>query len=374
MPRRSIRNKRNTQSGAAFGSLPRFVVVHVLKFFDIYEVARLQRFVCREFRDAGQVRIRERGGRTLLEKGFAKLMGCNHQIIDTVRGELLLDASCEAGCRLDTLSDRMDEDDLSDEEKQNILKELKEIATASPYHWVYFYIANWYRMGFGGEEKKKQAVVWWNKAANGGNTDALYNLAHAYEMGNLGLTQSLTQSPTKANELYALAAEKGHACALYNLGCSYRDGEGVEVDFNRCVELLEQSAIQGYVHAQFALAVLFRDGSQDNENGNPMTVPKNNPLHFKWASAAAKQGDADGQAYTAECYEKGWGVERNYESAFDWWMKAAEQEDHIAQYYVGEYFEIGRGTDIDSNQALFWYQKAAAQGDDEAIVAVDRLS
>ena len=370
MPRRSIRNKRNTQSGAAFGSLPRFVVVHVLKFFDIYEVARLQRFVCREFRDAGQVRIRERGGRTLLEKGFAKLMGCNHQIIDTVRGELLLDASCEAGCRLDTLSDRMDEDDLSDEEKQNILKELKEIATSSPYHWIYFYIGKWYAEGLGGEETKKQAVVWWTKAINGGNSHSMFALAYAYQTGTLELKQSFA----KANELYTLAAMKGHADARYNLACSNRDGDGVAIDFTRCVELMEQSALQGHDDAQFDLSCIYRLGSQDNENGNPMTIPQNLPLHFKWALAAAKQGHIGGEAYTAECYEKGWGVESSHTFAFEWWMKAAEQEDSIAQYYVGDFFEIGRGRDIDLIQALSWYRKAAAQGDQEAIDAVERLS
>ena len=52
MPRRSKRIKTATQSGGTFGNLPRAIVVHMLKNFDIYEVARLQRFVCREFRDA----------------------------------------------------------------------------------------------------------------------------------------------------------------------------------------------------------------------------------------------------------------------------------------------------------------------------------
>ena len=111
-----------------------------------------------------------------------------------------------------------------------------------------------------------------------------------------------------------------------------------------------------------------------NENGNPMTIPKNDPLHFKWALAAAKQNHVDGQAYTARCYEKGWGVEPDYETAFEWYMKAAVQEDNIAQYNIGQYFEHGTGTDIDLIQALFWYRKAAAQEDQEAMAAVERLA
>ena len=71
------------------------------------------------------------------------------------------------------------------EEKQKILKDLKKIATTSPYHWVDSYIGEWYEEGWGGEEKKKQAEVWWTKAINGGSTDAMCNLAVAYETGNL---------------------------------------------------------------------------------------------------------------------------------------------------------------------------------------------
>ena len=78
--------------------------------------------------------------------------------------------------------------------------------------------------------------------------------------------------------------------------------------------------------------------------------------------AAAKQNHIGGQAYTAECYENEWGVERDYASAFEWYMKAAEQEDAASQYIIGEYFEEGRGRDIDLIQALFWYRKAVAQG------------
>jgi len=370
MPRRSKRIRTATQSGGTFGNLPRAIVVHMLKYFDIHEVARLQRLVCREFRDAGQERIRERGGRKLYEEGRAFLYGYDHQTIDEDRGWLLIEASGGAGCRVGALVERMEEDNISDEEKQKILKDLKEIATASPYHWVDFFISRWYEKGFGGEERKKQAVVWLNKAIKGGHTAAMFNLGFAYANGENGLTQSWT----KANELYALAAEKGDAKSRCNLGNSYFHGRGVEIDFNQCVELFEQSAKQGDVRAQFNLSDLYRDGSEDNENGNPMTIPVNHPLYFKWALAAAKQGDADGQTYTGDCYERGLGVEPNDATAFEWYMKATEQDDVDAQRCVGRFFEYGKGRDIDLVQALFWYQKAAALGDQWAADAVERIS
>ena len=45
------------------------MLVRILEFFTMYEIARLQRLVCLEFRDAGQDRIHERGGRKLYEEG-----------------------------------------------------------------------------------------------------------------------------------------------------------------------------------------------------------------------------------------------------------------------------------------------------------------
>ena len=86
--------------------------------------------ICREFRDAGQERIHERGGRKLFEEGIAFLYGLNHEIIDKNRGGLLLQASRDAGCKIALVVYRMDASNLSDEDKQKLLKDLKEISTS----------------------------------------------------------------------------------------------------------------------------------------------------------------------------------------------------------------------------------------------------
>ena len=176
MPRRSKRIKTATQSGGRFGNLPRAIVVHMLKYFDISEVARLQRFVCREFRDAGQNRIEERGGRLLFEEGMAYCNGYDHTTIDLPRGRLMRAASRALGCKISLVVDRMmtviknasNPTEEDGEEKQKILKDLKEIGTTPPYHLVDYYIGDWYKRGWGGEENRKHAVVWYTKAINGG--------------------------------------------------------------------------------------------------------------------------------------------------------------------------------------------------------------
>ena len=256
---------------------------------------------------------------------------------------------------------------LSNEDKQKIGKDLKEIATSSPYHWADYQFALWYESGWGGEDKINQAAIWLEKAVQKGNTSAMTTLGVNYREGKLGLTQS----DTKANALFALAARKGHARARYNLGTSYCEGKGdLTIDFNRCVELWDQSATQGNVNAQIKLANMYRLGSKD---GPPMTIPVNPQLCFRWNLAAAKQGNVKIMNTIGGAYYTGRGVERNVEFAFEWFMKAAEKGDQHAQHNVGAFYEKGTGCDIDLEQAMHWYQISAAQEYQIAIDAVERL-
>jgi len=364
----SKKAKIASTSGGPFAKRPREMLVWILEFFTIYEVAGLQQLVCREFRDAGQERIHERGGRKLYEEGLVFYYGYDHYTIDKPRALLLFQASRDAGCKTALVRQRLRALNLSDEDKPKILKDLKEIGTSSPYHWVDYFISEWYERGFGGEEKKNQAVVWLEKAAHKGNTEAIFASGFCYHKGDLGLTQSAT----KANELWALAADKGHALARFNLGISYRYGKGdLAIDFNRCVELWEQSATQGLVEAQASLGEIYCFGSED---GPPMTIPVDPQLSFRWNLAAAKQEDVDAMMNIGYAYDEGDGVEQNDESAFEWFMKAAEKGDEDAQFNVGVFYEIGRGCEIDLVKAMHWYQKSAAQEVQDAMDAVQRLS
>jgi TPR repeat protein len=364
----SKKAKTSSTSGGPFAKRPREMLVWILEFFTMYEVAGLQRLVCREFRDAGQERIHERGGRKLYEEGMVYYYGLDYKTINKPRARLLLRASRDAGCKTALARTNMSASNLSNEDKQKIFKDLHKIATSSPYHWVYYFIGQWYRKGWGGEEKKDQAVVWLERAARKGNTRAMFDLAVCYHKGRLGLTKSRT----KANELFALAADKGYAEARFNLGNSYRKGRGdLAIDFNRCVELWDQSAKQGYVKAQANLGDMYRSGSRD---GPPMTIPVDPQLCFRWTLAAAKQEDVNSMGRIGYVYHTGTGVEQSDESAFKWYKKAAKKGKKHSQYSLGYHFEHGRGCEMDLVQAMHWYQKSAAQEYQKAIDAVERLA
>ena len=54
------------------------------------------------------------------------------------------------------------------------------------------------------------------------------------------------QSYERAAEWFEKAAEQGHARAMYNLACLYREGKGVPQSYERAFELYRKSAAQGY--------------------------------------------------------------------------------------------------------------------------------
>jgi hypothetical protein len=100
-------------------------------------------------------------------------------------------------------------------------------------------------------------------------------LAVLYAQGKV-----VAQSFKKAAELYALAANQGHARAQYNLGVAYDTGKGVAQSYEKAFELYTLAANQGYAVAQFNLGGLYYHGHG---------VAQSNAMARKWWLKAALQ-------------------------------------------------------------------------------------
>lgn len=81
----------------------------------------------------------------------------------------------------------------------------------------------------------------------------------------------------------------------------------------------------------------------------------------------AKEGDAAAQTYVGEIYEKGLGVDPQYELAAAWYLKAANSGFARAQMNLGALYERGLGVEKDMAKAVEWYRRAS--GLSEANVA-----
>lgn len=115
---------------------------------------------------------------------------------------------------------------------------------------------------------------------------------------------------------------------LYNLGCSYAQGDGVCKDCVRAVSYWRRAAAMGHAGAEYSL-------------GN--------------------------------AYANGEGVEQDYTVAVKYWRRAAEQGHSGAQRCLGYAYVHGQGVMQDNAEALIWYGKAKAQGDSLASKELDDL-
>jgi len=91
-----------------------------------------------------------------------------------------------------------------------------------------------------------------HKLMDKGNANAFCSLGSCYFSG----THGLPQDRQRANELWLKGGELGHSDGYYNLGMSYRDGRGVEMNLKRTKHYWELAAMMGNVNARVAAGVL----------------------------------------------------------------------------------------------------------------------
>lgn len=135
----------------------------------------------------------------------------------------------------------------SQEELEKAISEVKDDDDGIMYR-----IAN----TFLGKEKFDEAVKWYTKAAELGDSDALCRLAGAYKYGH-GVEQDMEH----ALQLYKKAITiDGNVDALLDLGLCYLKGEGVPQNYQHGAFLMERSAKQGNMMAQYNMGVLYQTG------------------------------------------------------------------------------------------------------------------
>ncbi len=113
----------------------------------------------------------------------------------------------------------------------------------------------------------------------------MYYTGEAISKGPSG--QVLNNDPELAAGWFFRAAEQGYADAQFNLGLMYANGEGVEQDMSRAVELFKKAAEQGHVDAQNNLGAMYFTGDG---------VTRDEKKAIEWFEKAAAQGNEDAQA------------------------------------------------------------------------------
>ena len=105
----------------------------------------------------------------------------------------------------------------------------------------------------------QEAINCYMKAAELGNSEALYLMGEVYE--DPPASCNLARDLPKSLELFTRAAEKGHLESLKILADKYSKGDGVAVNKEQAVRLLQAAADKGDDESAYRLGVLYRTGN-----------------------------------------------------------------------------------------------------------------
>ena len=187
--------------------------------------------------------------------------------------------------------------------------------------------------------------------AEGGNVEAQVGLGHMYKDG-----KGVEIDFERAVWWYRAAAEQGDPEGLTSLAIMYTDGLGVEKDPTEAVRLHRAAAEQGDVDGLFNLGTMYAHG---------LGVEKDETVAAQWFRAAAEQGDANGQCNLGVMHAIGRGVQKDEAEAERWFRAAAEQGHSHAQHLLGSMYLNGLGVEKDEAEAVRWFRASAVQGDPE---------
>lgn len=143
---------------------------------------------------------------------------------------------------------------------------------------------------------------------------ALCTLGYYYSNGTNGYPKDLE----KAFEYFLLSAKGNHGMGQCNLGVSYAQGYGTEINLGRA---------------------------------------------FYWYGQSAKNGEPRGICEQANCYMYGKGVMADHDKGYELLLLAAEKGYHRAYYYLAFHTYQGCGTQADAEKGYEFMKKSLTCGD-----------
>ena len=87
----------------------------------------------------------------------------------------------------------------------------------------------------------------------------------------------------------------------------------------------------------------------------------------------AKTGNQQAQFFLAKRYQKGLGIQQNFQQAIQWYTTAAKQDIAPAQLNLAMMYIRGEGVQPNAGQARYWLEKAAKLGDNRASYTLAML-
>ena len=215
-----------------------------------------------------------------------------------------------------------------------------------------------------------KAAYWYERAAKGGETNAMFNLAVLLKMGLVGFgsKENRDREQDKRQAVYWLrkVAKRGEINAISKLGECYFHGEGVRRNRPLGFKMMQQAAEQGYGPAQYDLSLRYLYGDY---------VEKDFEKEFFWLQKAVENGCPEAYNNLGVCYSLGRGTQIDHNKAFSLYKKAFRLDpmDEEAANNLAVCYENGEGVEPDPREALRWYRRAKRLGKEGIEEEIERM-
>lgn len=217
-----------------------------------------------------------------------------------------------------------------------------------------------------------------------GEITAVKNLINLYKLGS--------ETVERNNEQVILwtkkAAELNDPKGLYELGLFYLTGLIVEMDIEKGIDLISQSADHQFPAALLYLGKLYLFGYYNQPKDTTAALkylknaarlsdnPEANTLlgifelnnkkpdfaqAYKYFYSAALANNGKAQYYIGLMYKNGFHVKQDFKEAAHWFKLSARQRDAQALYSLGYLFYKGLGVDQDYKMAVNFFRLSAEQ-------------
>lgn len=232
--------------------------------------------------------------------------------------------------------------------------------------------------------QSKEYIAELKAKAEGGNHEAQWYLSIAYKDG-LGVE-------TNYNESYywaAKAAKSGDAEMLYSAGnAMLRTGHRWKA--KKAAKYFAQAVKKEHAPSKYRLGQFYIDGygvKMNTERGSELIhqaanqdvaaaqyylakryksgtsfLPQDTRLAIFYYELAARQGHSNAQNDLGNIYYNGKLVTKDYDKAVMWYTKSAEGGNKYGQCNLGNCYRLGRGVEKNYEMAAKWYAKSATQG------------
>ena len=249
-------------------------------------------------------------------------------------------------------------------------------------------LAEMYLKGLNVKKDVYAALELYNRALEFGDRSIYFKVGKVYEDEGL-INQAVS--------IYNQGHKDGNLKCTQRLGIMYYNGEGVEKDLEKSMEYMEIAADKKEPHAMYVLAVAyyrlnkFGDKTSDivkallkeaYELGSPYAadylaciminelkegkdINKSElAIYIKFGVENELRESIFKYGYI---YEKGIGIEQNYEKAYYYYTLAAETKYIKSMIKLGDWYKNGIFLSRNIDLAIKWYEKAANEGDIESI-------